>query len=277
MLDIQGHRGARGLLPENTIAGFIRALELGVSTLEMDIVITADEQVVVSHEPWMSAQYCTHADGRPVSADEERSLRIFGMAYEDVRSFDCGSRGHPNFPRQEAVPAVKPLLRDVIRAAEVYRTEQGVDGFQYSIETKSAPEGDGELHPGPETFTRLLHSVLKEADVIDRSIIQSFDVRTLQVARRIDEAWRTSLLIEGEENAGVDEHLHRLGFTPVIFSPEHVLVGRALLEAAHEKGMQVIPWTVNDAERMRQLADLGVDGIITDYPDIAVAELSPRT
>ncbi len=272
-LDIQGHRGARGLLPENTIRGFIRALELGVTTLEMDVVISSDEQVIVSHEPWFCATYCSHPDGRPVSSREERSLRLFEMTSEEIQAYDCGRRAHPRFPRQETMEAVKPLLHEVIRAAETYRIEQGVDGFQYSIETKSAPRGDGKLHPGPETFTRLLHNVLKEEAVLDRSIIQSFDVRTLQVARRIDPDWRTSLLISRRTGGSPAANVDRLGFTPTIYSPDHRLVNQELIRATHSDEMLVIPWTINDPARMHHLVDLGVDGIITDYPDIAVAEL----
>src|SRR5690554_2395804 len=96
--DLQCHRGARGLVPENTIAGFLVALDLGVTTLEMDAVISADGEVVVSHEPWMSAEICSHPDGRAVVEEEAPSLNIFEMAYEEVRRYDCGSRGHLRFP-----------------------------------------------------------------------------------------------------------------------------------------------------------------------------------
>lgn len=277
-IDIQGHRGARGLLPENTIPGFMRALELGVSTLEMDVVITKDEEVVVSHEPWFSAEYCSHPDGTPVQQSDEHALRLFDMTLDEVQSYDCGLRGHPRFPRQQAMPAVKPLLRDVIRAAEVYQAEQGIDRVAYNIETKSTPEGDGRLHPGPETFTRLLYHVLKEEDVVDQSIIQSFDIRTLQVARRIDPDWRTALLIEHRaRRVSWQDHVGRLGFLPTVYSPSHELVDPALVDAVHEKDLLIIPWTINEASRMHELVKKGVDGIITDYPDIAVEELgAPR-
>lgn len=272
-IDIQGHRGARGLFPENTIPGFVHALELGVTTLEMDTVVTADDQVILSHEPWLSSDYCSHPDGRPVEPEEEESLLIFDMTYETVRSYDCGSRGHAGFPRQKAMKAFKPLLRDVIRAAETYRTEQGVDEFDYNIETKSSPDGDGRLHPDPESFTRLLYQVLKEENVLARSIIQSFDVRTLRAARRIDDQWRTSLLVDWEQNPpSVNEYIARLGFRPDILSPHQMLVHRDLVESAHAHGMLVIPWTVNDVIEMRNLAEMGVDGIITDYPDDAMNE-----
>ena len=271
VFDVQGHRGARGLLPENTIPGFLRALDLGVITLEMDAVITADSQVVVSHEPWFSAAICSLPSGEPVDEANERDYRIYGMKYEEVAAFDCGSRGNPRFPRQEAMPTSKPLLRDVIEAAEAYAEEQGLPDVRYNIETKSSPNGDGVLHPEPEAFTRLLYGVLEETDVRERATIQSFDPRTLQVAHRLDSSLSLALLVAEEQGGRLEEQLDALGFTPAIYSPDYHLVDADLIRAAHERGMLVIPWTVNTLDEMRQLQRLGVDGLITDYPDVAQA------
>ena len=265
--DLQGHRGARGLLPENTIPGFLRALDLGVTTLEMDVVITADSQVVVSHEPWFSSVICSLPSGEPVPKETEQTYRIFEMDYEEVAQFDCGRRGHPLFPEQEPMPAQKPLLRDVIEAAEAYAAEHDLPPVRYNIETKSRPAWDGVFHPDPETFTRLLYDVLEEADVRGRTTVQSFDPRTLQVARRLDPSLRLALLVEREQGESLNERLDVLGFTPAIYSPDYRLVNEDLIEAAHTRGMLVIPWTVNAPEEMRRLKQLGVDGLITDYPD----------
>ena len=269
--DIQGHRGARGLLPENTIPAFIRALELGVTTLEMDVVISKDSQVVVSHEPWFSGVICTQPSGEPVPEEDDRSFRIFEMTYDEVARFDCGSRGNPRFPRQEKMRVVKPLLRDVIEAAEAYGREHRLPPIQYNIETKSQPEGDGLFHPDPATFTRLLHEVVEATGIKERSYLQSFDMRTLQFARTHDPSWRLVLLIEPSGDAGLAANLERLGFTPLVYSPYYQLVDSALVETTHARGMQLIPWTVNTLEEMQHLKALGVDGLITDYPDIAQA------
>ncbi|ARA94867.1 glycerophosphodiester phosphodiesterase [Rhodothermaceae bacterium RA] len=272
--DLQGHRGARGLLPENTMPAFRRALELGVTTLEMDVVISKDGQVVVSHEPWFSGTICTQPDGTPVPVEDERRFNLYALPYAEIARYDCGSRRHPRFPRQQPVPAVKPLLKDVIAMAEAYVAETGRPPVHYNIETKSTPEGDGLYHPEPERFTRLLYDVLVETGIKDRSIIQSFDVRTLQVVRRLDPALRLALLVGREADAGVDGNLERLGFTPALYSPDYRLVDAALVEAVHARGMQLIPWTVNDLDEMRRLKALGVDGLITDYPDVGVQLLA---
>lgn len=274
--DLQGHRGARGLLPENTLAAFRRALELGVTTLELDTVVSADEQVVVSHEPWMSAEICSHPDGAPIAPEEAHGLRIFTMPYAEVARFDCGRRGHPRFPRQEAQSAIKPLLRDVIRLAEGYVHHDRPPVF-YNVETKSRPEGDGVYHPDPETFVRLIWEVVEHEGVADRFTLQSFDVRTLQEARRQRLPIRLSLLVE-DAGLGPGESLRRgiraLGFVPHIYSPDYRLVDAEVVERAHADEMLVIPWTVNERAEMERLRRLGVDGLITDYPDLGVQWLA---
>lgn len=275
--DLQGHRGARGLLPENTLPAMQRALELGVTTLEMDVVITKDGHVVLSHEPWFSAEICSLPSGEPVPPEAERSYRLYEMTYAEVTRFDCGRRGHPRFPRQEKRPAVKPLLRDVIEAAEAYTDAHGLPPVWYNIETKSTPAGDGVYHPDPETFTRLLSDVVAAAGVKARAVLQSFDVRTLRAARRLDPAWALALLVAADGGPGLAERLDDLGFTPALYSPDHRLVDAALVAEAHRRGMRVVPWTVNTVEEMARLRDLGVDGLITDYPDLGVQLLPPRS
>ncbi len=270
---MQGHRGARGLAPENTLPAFRRALDLGVTTLELDTVVSADGEVVVSHDPFVSSTFCSHPDGTPVQPDEEADLAIYGMPYAEVARFDCGRRGHPLFPRQEAQAAAKPRLRDVVRLAEAYAREHARPPVFYNVETKSTPEGDGRLHPPPAEFVRLLWDVVGGEGIAERFTLQSFDVRTLQEAQRCRLPVRLALLVERGE-AGPAESLSAgldaLGFVPDIYSPNYHLVDRAVVEEAHRRGMLVIPWTVNEPDEMRRLRALGVDGLITDYPDLAL-------
>jgi glycerophosphoryl diester phosphodiesterase len=267
--DLQGHRGARGLLPENTVPGFVRALELGVTTLEMDVVISKDYEVVVSHEPWFSGLICSLPSGKPVPMDRQESYRIFEMTYDEVVRYDCGRRGHPLFPRQQPVPAVKPLLRDVIAAAESYVRDAGRPAAYYNIETKTRPVWDGVYHPDPKRVTDLLHQVVVRAGIVDRTTLQSFDIRTLQIGRHLEPDWRLSLLVEAQE-LELDANLRDLGFVPDVLSPDYHLVNEALIAEARRFGMAVIPWTVNDPDEMRRLKVMGVDGLITDYPDVGM-------
>lgn len=265
VFDIQGHRGCRGLLPENSIAGFLNAIDIGVTTLELDVVISKDSQVLLSHEPWLSSIICKRPDGEDVEEGSESSWNLFQMTYEEIRQCDCGQRPHPRFPEQTLQPSVKPLLSEVFETVEAYLAEKNLPPVSYNIETKSDPRGDDIFHPVPEVFTSLLLDVIIEHQLTNRVMIQSFDPRTLQVARRLEPGMTLVLLVEGEGDP--QERIDQLGFVPEVYSPEHVQVTDSLLSWAGEKEMLVIPWTVNEPEDMSRLIDMGVDGLITDYPD----------
>ncbi len=273
--DLQGHRGARGLLPENSIPAFLKALDIGVTTLEMDVVISKDLQVVVSHEPWFASDICTRPDGTPVPPNSRETHKIFEMTYREVARYDCGSRGNPNFPGQQPMRTIKPLLKDVIAAAEAYVAAHTMPPIFYNIETKSTPRTDRTFHPDPALFTRLLYDVIDEAGILNRATIQSFDVRTLREARRLDPAVRLALLVGGDDDRGFRGNVDALGFAPDIYSPHFSLVDEALIEEAHRRQIAVIPWTVNDLDDMQRLKAMGVDGLITDYPDIGRPLLDP--
>ena len=266
--DLQGHRGARGLLPENSIPAFLYALDLGVNTLEMDVAINARGHVVITHEPWMSALICSHPDGRAVTEDEEESLRIYAMSDEDVARFDCGSRGHPDFPGQKAMPVQKPMLASLFQAVALREMETGRPPVLFNIEIKSRPEGDNIFHPEVKVFARILYDLLREHDTLDRTSIQSFDPRALEAMHDIDPGVAIVLLVNNKD--GLERNLARLSFKPDIYSPDYSLLDKTMVNSAHRRHMMVIPWTVNDQKSMRNLITMGVDGLITDYPDIAI-------
>ncbi|MEZ4825975.1 MAG: glycerophosphodiester phosphodiesterase family protein [Bacteroidia bacterium] len=274
-LDIQGHRGCRGLMPENTIPAFLHAIDLGVNTLEMDAVITQDNQVVVSHEPFFNHEISLTPSGEEIPEAEERNHNIYQMTWEEVRQYDCGTRMHPRFPHQQKMAVGKPLLKEVIAAAEKYAAEKGLPPLSYNIETKCKPETDGIFHPSPEEFSRLLMEVVNEAGIADRAIIQSFDVRTLQVIHRSFPSQRLALLVENEESP--QWNLDQLGFVPDIYSPEFILVDDSLMAFVRRNGMAIIPWTLNANPDIQRMLDIGVDGIISDYPDRVIALVSDET
>jgi len=271
-IDLQGHRGARGLLPENTIPAFLRALDLGVTTLEMDIAINAQGHAVLSHEPWMSAKICSHPDGRAVTAEEEKNLRIFAMSDTDVAGYDCGSRGHPDFTQQQAMTVSKPLLSDVLKAVATHSAETGRDPVLFNIEIKSRPGAEGIFHPEVKEFAEILYRTVKQHGTLERTTVQSFDPRALEATYSIDPQVSTALLVENSD--GFQQNLSLLSFTPDIYSPNYELVDEALVSAAHKQDIQVIPWTVNDENSMRMLVEMGVDGLITDYPDLGIEVLA---
>ena len=252
-------------MPENTIPAFLKALELGVTTLEMDVIITRDRQVLVSHDPFMSHEFCRTPEGKDISAMEEYSHKIYEMNFEQVSHYDCGLRPHPRFPRQKKISVSKPLLRDVIEATEKFIKSHDMN-TGYNIEIKSTPEGDNIFHPGPEEFTDLLMDVIKEKQVEKRSIVQCFDKRPLQYLHKKYPSISLSYLIDN--NFIAEENISELGFVPDIYSPDYTLVSQDLMKYAKEKNMKVLPWTVNDLPAIIRLYNMGVHGIITDYPDL---------
>jgi glycerophosphoryl diester phosphodiesterase len=268
--DWQGHRGARGLAPENTIPAFLKALEFPVKTLELDVVISKDSQVVLSHEPWMSAAICLKPDDTPIDEEEERQFNIFQLTWAEIQEFDCGSLRNERFPEQEPMAVNKPLLRDVAATVRAHCKANDREMPFYNIEIKSQPEWDNEFTPEPMEFARLLIDELKAIGIKDRTCIQSFDVRALQAAKEIDPDIVLALLVGNAD--GFEANVEALGFAPDVYSPNYALVTANLLEKAHEEGMEVIPWTVNDVETMQALIRLNVDGIITDYPNL-IAEV----
>jgi len=274
-IDLQGHRGARGLLPENSIPAFLHALDVGVTTLEMDVAINADDHVVVSHEPWMSAKLCSHRDGREVTEEEEKTLRIYAMSDVELAGFDCGSRGHPDHPDQQAMPVSKPLLSDVFTAVAARAEATGRNArfgqVSFNIEIKSLPEGDRIFHPEVMEFASALYDVVKQHQLVEQTTIQSFDTRALEAMHKIDPHISISLLVENQD--GLQQNLEQLSFVPQIYSPDYQLLDRDQIDAAHALDILVIPWTINDEKTIRELIGMGVDGIITDYPDLGARVL----
>ncbi len=201
--DKQGHRGCRGLMPENTIPAMIKALESGVTTLETDAVITKDKMVVLSHEPFFNHEITTKPDGKYVTEAEEKSLNIYRMNYEEVKNFDVGLKPHPRFPQQEKLKAYKPLLAEMIDSVETYCRKNNRSLPQYNIETKSLPFTDNLYHPPPPEFVELLMEVIFSKKIEDRVTIQSFDFRTIQYLHQKFPQIKTAILIEDYDKRGV--------------------------------------------------------------------------
>lgn len=265
--DVQAHRGGRGIMPENTIPAFLKALDLGVTTLELDIAITKDREIVVSHEPWMSAAITLDSLGNPIKKSDEMKHNIYKMSYRDIAKYDVGSKANDRFPQQQKMKVSKPLLKDVIIAVEAHIKGNAMYEVDYNIEIKSDPQGDGKFHPKPSEFCDIVFNMIDQYLPWDRVVIQSFDFRVLKYWHEKHPDIRTAALVENLKT--IDENLAALGFRPSIYSPEYKLLSKEEIRYCHEKKMRVIPWTVNDTKEMEELKAWGVDGLITDYPDKA--------
>ncbi len=260
--DWQGHRGARGLLPENTLPAFLRALSYPeVTTLELDVVISADDRVIVSHDPFMEQTICQTPGGEPVSG----VVSLRQLTAVEIADYDCGKRGHPRFPEQVARPATKPTLAAVFAAVDRFCLQQDRPSPRYNIELKYQPGWEPELVPDRETFVDLVLADVAAWGHPELVNLQCFDPPTLQVIHRKAPAMVLAYLDEAP--GGVAAKMESLGFTPAIYSPWERGLTPAIIQEAKAMGMRVIPWTVNDTSRMRELIELKVDGIITDYPN----------
>ncbi len=271
-IDIQGHRGARGLMPENSIPGFIKAVKLGVNTLEMDLSVTKDSVLVVSHEPYFSHDFCQDTTGERISKD--RKTNIYQMRYAEIVQYDCGSIPHPRFPGQEKISVYKPKLTTVLDTVERFAKSNELPEINYNIELKTTLETDDIYHPTPEVFSEIVFSEIKDAGILNRTTIQSFDFRTLQYFDENYPEVKLALLIANE--LPWQENIDSLGFTPEIYSCYYQLLSREIIEELQQNGMYVIPWTINETSDMKNLIDWGVDGIITDYPDRLVKLINEK-
>lgn len=265
-LDKQAHRGGRGLMPENTIPAMLKALDLGVQTLELDVVISKDKKVVVSHDTYMSSDFMRKPDGTDITSAEAKQIILYQLNYDEIKKFDAGSKPHPQFAKQQKLKTYKPLLAELIDSVDAYVKSKGLKAPLYNIEIKSAPNGDDKEHPAPAEFVKLVMDVCKAKNLGSRLTIQSFDVRPLQVLHKDFPDVTLSYLTANPKS--LEDNLALLGFVPKVYSPYYKTVTSQSVKTCHEKGMQVVPWTVNTKEEINQLTQLGVDGIITDYPDL---------
>jgi glycerophosphoryl diester phosphodiesterase len=244
---VHGHRGARAIYPENTIPAFTYAIETGADALEMDLAVTQDNVLVVSHDPYINPEICT-------GPHPGTSIRRLTLA--ELREYDCGALMNPQFPRQRTVPGARiPTLEEVLGLASRGK-------FKFDIEIKSFPE-QPELSPTPEVFARLLLEEIRRHHLETRVVVQSFDFRVLQAMKRLAPQIRLAALWEGD--ARPFDAIARVAEADII-SPEFKLVTAGQVRAAHAHKLDVVPWTANTAEDWQRLIDAGVDGIITDDP-----------
>ncbi|WP_422750017.1 glycerophosphodiester phosphodiesterase [Mycobacterium sp. WMMD1722] len=275
--DLQAHRGGRGETTEESLRAFSKALELGVSTLEFDVVLTRDRQPLVWHDPRIEATKC--ADTAPAFPADPQfpyvGKLVVDLTLDQIRTLDCGVR-LTDYPDAEVVAGNRiAVLPEVFALADSY----GAAGIRYNIETKVEAD-EPEQSAAPGEFVDVILAAVRAAGVLDRVEIQSFDWRTLPLVRQaapevpLVALWDDTTWVPGSPwLAGVDPAVvadpmdGALSVGANILSPDYELVSdRAFVDRAHARALKVIPWTVNDEEAMRSLIALGVDGIITDYP-----------
>jgi glycerophosphoryl diester phosphodiesterase len=290
--DLQGHRGARGLAPENTLPAYKRALEIGVDTLECDMAITKDGVVVIHHDLWLNPDTTRGPDGKWLEA---RGPAIHDLTFAELQQYDVG-RLKPGtdyakqFPDQEAVDGTRiPRLSDLFDLVRA----SGNATVGFDCETKISPLEPAATLPADE-FTRRVIAEIRKGGMQARLMIQSFDWRTLQIVQKEAPEIRTMYLSSSNTLASPRGRLSPWldAFSPdlyggsvpraisaaggKIWAPNQTYLTPAMLTEAHALGIVVIPWTVNEPAMMTKLIDMGVDGIISDRPDVVQIELKKR-
>jgi glycerophosphoryl diester phosphodiesterase len=264
--DKQAHRGGRGLMPENTIASEKNAIDYDC-TLEMDLQMSKDKKIVVSHDAYFSSDFCLTPEGDSISKKDGLSRLIYNMPYDSVAKYDVGLKPHPGFPQQKKIHAIKPLLSVLIDSVEAYASQKHHLNH-YNIEIKSNPKSDGKYYSTLEEYIDSSMKIIVDKGIASRTMMQSFDVRALRIIHDKYPGVQTSYLVSANNKKNVQGYIDELGFVPDVFSPEFSLVTKELVKEFHKKNILVIPWTPNSLEDIQRLKLIGVDGIISDFPDL---------
>ncbi|MBP7125883.1 glycerophosphodiester phosphodiesterase [Myxococcota bacterium] len=258
-VEVHGHRGARALRPENTLAGFDFALKAGADVLEMDLAVTRDDRLVVIHDLWVPRDLCLGPDGQP----PPEGLAIRSLTLGEVRAFDCGSRANPRFPGQQAVPGQRiPTLEEVLSLARIAGVFRDVP-VRLNLELKTVP-GRPDLGPDPDRLAALLAEAIRSSPVRWQVTVQCFDHRVLRAFHaRMPEVPLAALL---DQDRPVDLVAVARDARASILSPHHQWITASDVRVLHQAGIRVIPWTANDPRDWDRLLEMAVDGIITDDP-----------
>jgi glycerophosphoryl diester phosphodiesterase len=266
-MDVQGHRGTRGHLPENTLPAFSRALEIGVTTLELDTGVTKDGVVVVHHDRRLNPDVARGPDGKWVAPP---GPTVYSLTYAELQKYDVGrirpgSEYAQRFPHQKPIDGTRiPRLADLFAMA-------GKSGVRFNIETKLLPTHAGET-VGPEAFARALVGEIRKAGLERRTTIQSFDYRTLKIVEREAPEIETVYLTETKD--AIPQKVKAAGAK--IWSPDFRALSKETVDEAHRLGLRIVVWTVNEPADIARMIEWGLDGVISDYPERVVQQLKAR-
>lgn len=262
-----GHRGTRGLMPENTIPAMEKGIEVGANTVELDVHISRDGQVLVYHDESFNPDYTSMPDGSDIPKDQRKKYTFYQMDYPEIRKFIIGRKDYPAFPQQQRMDCYTPLLGEMIDSVEAFTKSHHLPDVYWLVEIKSKEKTDGFEQPVPEEYIKILMPVLDSKHLGKRLIVQSFDMRPLQVIHRLRPDISLGFLTD-DKNATFDDNIAKLGFIPAFYNPNYHLVTATLVKQCHDKQILIEPWTVETPDIMQQMKALGVDGIITDYPNL---------
>lgn len=255
---IFGHRGCRGILPENTLESFNKALEYNIDGIEWDVVVNKDKQLVISHEEYMDKTYCLKPDGSEIKSNKEYCL--YEMTQEEIETFDCGTKVHPKFPEQKHFKAYKPLVQEAFENINF-------KGKIILFEIKSEKKLYGKAQPLPEEYVDIILKEVANFQYKDQIIFMSFDPQIIELLYQKAPEYKLVYLHESLGLSG-DKILKQLSFKPYALGIYSKFISSKTVVKAHEKGVKVFAWTVNKEKEFNRLLDTNLDGIITDFPNL---------
>jgi len=267
-LEVHGHRGSRGTRPEDTLPAFEEALRAGVDVLELDLGVTRDNVLVVSHDQHVNQDICLGPEGKKI----ETAPLINSLTLEELKQYDCGALPNPKFPAQLPVPGARiPTLAEVFDLAAASK-HPGASKVKFNIETKIDPGQPGNS-PAPAAFAKLVADLVKKYALEERVIVQSFDYRTLAEIKKLSARILRAQLTSDDLVAPADAV--NSGKAQIL-SPFFQWINKDVVDQAHKAGIQVVPWTLNEPADWDKALAYGVDGIITDYPQALIEFLKEK-
>jgi glycerophosphoryl diester phosphodiesterase len=265
---IHGHRGCRGSYPENTLPAFLHAATLGVQALELDVVVSRDGELMVSHDFYFLPELCTEPDGTALKT----RAPLYSLSALEIQQYPQGTLAHPKFPNQHSIKSYKPTLRETAFAVVEHCNTHGLSVPEFNIEIKTSyphDSTDSLLHPSIAEYAAIIDQTIDQLPIGDHCFIQSFDPRILEALN--DRGCRFPLVFLSEDTEkDIATKLNELTFTPAGYAPKHVLIDEATVAYCKKYNMRLLAWTINETSDMERMLSLGVKEIITDYPELAL-------
>ena len=276
-VQVIGHRGHVSAYPENSIEGFISAVAVGADALEMDLVISKDHQVIVSHEPYMKASYMISPEGKRINKNRERDYNLYEMTYDSIQQYIHGMLPNAKFHKQRQIYTHKPLLTSVLDTVQAFIKDQNLEPVKYYLEIKSDPGEYNIFQPQPEEFAAVVMEIVKEKNLEDQVVLMSFDRNIINIIQHKYPHIKVSYLLYRK---GIEKGLREVTIQPEYISPYYKQLKNAeTVTSLQNRGLKVVPWTVNRKNDILNMLNYGVDGIISDYPERVLKEknkLSPK-
>ena len=259
-----GHRGCRGLYPENTIEGFKKAIELGVDGIEWDVVVNKDHELIISHEPFIDTNYCLNNDGSEIKVAENRELNIYKMSTNQIKQFDCGLKTNKRFSKQEKSNETKPTFKEAEIALKEYK---GTILF----EIKSNEKQINTFYPEAKKYAEIIYENLKNSSLLSHYIFMSFDPKIINELNKLFPKAKFIFLID-QPFKTLKQMKKKLTFKPFGLGLNYKLATKKIITNAHQEKTKIYAWTVNKIKDSNELIKMGIDGIITDYPNLLITK-----